>query len=443
MTLQLAPKAQLQLRAPFEAFRAQFADCRTRLTNSRLDRLRAKAWEKFTKCAPRTKAAPYRSLRLDRIAESAELRALQTAQSPLDSSWCQQQISRWRLPECEASCLVFVDGRWSPELSSLQSCLEALEVLDLPSAMEPFSQHLLRRSVTDEEEFFALASAALSDRGCVVYLQPGAHMAAPLQILHVTSSSALNADGAHFSRLHLIASPDSQVHLVQTGPAASAWRHHLLECTLEANARVDLDELIPLQETRGYFRATRALLHRGARFHTASFTPGGLELWQDLSAQLSGPESQVQLSFSNALSGRAHSTISAQVQHSAPNASSHQLVRSALDGSARAHFRGAILVDRGAGNTRSYQLNNNLLLSDRAIAETQPNLEIFHDEVKASHGATMGRLSDEELFYLQSRGLEAGAARRLLIRGFLELGICRLRSETLQVAARRAAAPML
>lgn len=421
----------------FDKLQEQFAIWRAQLPKSLLERLRASSFEKLkNKNRPRAKDIPYRSLQLAQLAEFAKSRPFHVGcQTP--SRWCLSQIAKWRLPECARSCLIFVDGQWSPELSTLGGCQGELEVLDLPAAAAAFSQHLLSCSVADEEEFFALASASLAHAGCVIYLNPEARPSAPLQILHLTSAtSSTDAGAAHFSRIHLIASAGSELHLLHTGPPAPGWRHHFLECTLEKGAQVDLDEHIPSQEKGFYFRATRALLHRDARFRAASFTPGGPSLWQDLSARLVGQKSEVQLAVSNALTKRLQSTVSAQVQHSAPCATSHQLVRSVLDDQARAQFRGAILVDRGAGDTLSYQLNNNLILSDRAVAETQPNLEILHDEVKASHGATMGRLSDEELFYLQSRGLERPLARKLLIRGFLEFGIGKLRSASMREAAR-------
>ena len=438
------PPAPLSNRSPFEQLQEQFATWRAQLPGGLLDRVRAGSFEKLkNRNSPRVKDSPYRALRLAQIAEFAKSCSFQKG-CTLPNSWCHAQISKWRFPECASSCLVFVDGQWSQELSTLQGCLEDIEVLDLPTAAAAFSQHLLRRSVADEEEFFALASAALAQAGCVIYLKPGARPSAPVQLLHLTSQeTSAHESMAHFSRVHLIASAGSELHLLQTGPPTLGWRHHFLECTLEKDARVDLDEHIPRQEGGFYFRATRALLHKNARFYAASFTSGGTSLWQDFSAKLVGEKSQVQLAASNALTKRLQSTISAQVQHSAPGAVSHQLVRSVLDDCARAQFRGAILVDRGAGDTLSYQLNNNLILSDRAIAETQPNLEILHDEVKASHGATMGRISEEELFYLQSRGLERAFARRLLIRGFLELGIGKLRCESMREAARLDLATLL
>ena len=107
------------------------------------------------------------------------------------------------------------------------------------------------------------------------------------------------------------------------------------------------------------------------------------------------------------------------IRHVAPHTHSKQLFKGVLKGSAYSHFKGKIYVEASAQKTEAYQLNNNLILSDEAKAETLPSLEIFADDVKASHGATVGQIDEESLFYLRSRGLSKEDAKHALIHGFI------------------------
>jgi len=146
----------------------------------------------------------------------------------------------------------------------------------------------------------------------------------------------------------------------------------------------------------------------------------------DLNARLLGPGASSDMLGLYFGDEDQHFDFNTSQDHVAPNARSDLLYKGALDGSARGIFRGIIRVHRGAQGTDAYQTNRNLVLSDRAVATSLPNLEIGADDVRCSHGATAGQLDKEALFYLMSRGLRRGQAERLVVLGFLGEVLSRL-----------------
>jgi Fe-S cluster assembly protein SufD len=130
--------------------------------------------------------------------------------------------------------------------------------------------------------------------------------------------------------------------------------------------------------------------------------------------------------------GRAHVDNHTYIAHLAPNSQSRQLYKGIVQDQGRAVFDGRVFIERGADGTNASQLNRNLLLSDLAEVDAKPNLEIYADDVKATHGATIGRLSDEEMFYLQSRGIDKAQAKKILCQGFIEDVVYKIKSEVIR-----------
>jgi Fe-S cluster assembly protein SufD len=161
----------------------------------------------------------------------------------------------------------------------------------------------------------------------------------------------------------------------------------------------------------------------GAAYEAFTLSAGGAVARTEIHAQLHGAAGHVALNAAQVLRGTQHSDFTTVVSHDAPGCTSRQTVKHVLDGKSRGVFQGKIEVARAAQKTDGYQMNQALLLSPDAEIDCKPQLEIYADDVKCSHGATVGALDDEQLFYLASRGIPAGEARAMLVRAFLAEGL--------------------
>lgn len=401
-----------------------------------LDTLRKAALKKLEfQPPPLKRSSPYSALRLTRLVEQADLCqfAPHLEDQPIEPSSFKTPAD---LPSAH-HLLVMVEGCFAPELSKLTDLPKEIEILDLATAIAAFPAHLMRQCVESETEFFSLMNASLVDRGVVIVLSNDCRLDRPLILMNVNRSSN---SAVSFSQVHVIAGSNSALHLVAAGQSHLGWQHIAFNFTLDEKAQINFDQQIKTDESSYYFESIRADLKEKAHFHAANFSTGSFCTWRDIIAKLSKEMSSADIACVSALKKRRRFIASAKVMHLAPQARSDQWIRSALDDQARSFFCGKIFVAEGASQTESYQLNNNLLLSDEAIADSQPNLEILHDDVKASHGSTTGQIKEDDLFYLQSRGIPKAMGRALLIRGFVDVGIEKIKSSDLRNSSKEALA---
>ncbi|MCB5945368.1 Fe-S cluster assembly protein SufD [Acidocella sp. KAb 2-4] len=201
------------------------------------------------------------------------------------------------------------------------------------------------------------------------------------------------------------------------------WHNPVTDITLAANAA--LTHIRVQEESRAaYSLATiRASVAASASYEHFTATIGGQLSRTEIHAALTGPGALAHLNAAQLLNGTQHGDFTTVVAHKAPGCASRQTVKSVLADTARGVFQGRIEVARGAQQTDGFQLSQALLLSPGAEMDTKPELEIFADDVKCSHGATVGALDEEQLFYLRSRGIPEAQARAMLIRAFLEAAL--------------------
>jgi Fe-S cluster assembly protein SufD len=162
-----------------------------------------------------------------------------------------------------------------------------------------------------------------------------------------------------------------------------------------------------------------AAVAAGGAYDSFTLNIGGRITRTEIHCRLDGPGAIAHLNGAQLLTGSQHSDFTSVVRHAGPKGTSRQTVKNVLAGHSRGVFQGRIEVARGAQGTDGYQMNRALLLSPDAEIDTKPELEIFADDVKCSHGATVGELDPEQLFYLRSRGIPDGEARSILVRAFL------------------------
>ena len=278
---------------------------------------------------------------------------------------------------------------------------------------------LATEAVPASDGKFAALNAALWSDGVFLRVPRGVHVERPIRLSRWVSRPGT----ATFTRILIVAEELSQLSFVDEilSPDFSSvtLANTAVELFSRGGAQVQYVSLQRMGEGGVYLANQRTLAGRDSTLDTLNVALGGSVGRVDLNARLLGPganSDMLGLYFGDA---SQHFDFNTSQDHIAPNAHSDLLYKGALDGTARGVFRGIIRVHEGAQGTDAYQTNRNLILSDKAIATSLPNLEIEADDVRCSHGATVGQLDAEALFYLMSRGLRREQAERLVVLGFL------------------------
>jgi Fe-S cluster assembly protein SufD len=287
-------------------------------------------------------------------------------------------------------------------------------------------EHLATQAVPPEEGKFAALNAALWTDGVFLYVPKGVRLVDPVRVTRwLTESGA-----AYLSRVLIVAERDSQVSYVDEVLSDAFDRQTFTSTAVEVIARdgaqVQYVGVQRLGEGAFYQSVQRTLAGRDATLDTLNVALGASVTRVDLNARLLGPGANSDMLGLYFGDGSQHFDFNTSQDHLVPNTASDLLYKGALDGSSRAVFRGIIRVHPGAQKTDAYQTNRNLLLSPHARADSLPNLEIEADDVKCSHGATVGELDADAKFYLMSRGLSRVQAERLVVMGFLGEVLARL-----------------
>jgi len=316
--------------------------------------------------------------------------------------------------------LVFVDGRFSARLSALGSLPEGTVVTGLaqaleraPEKVEPWLGQLAR---FDDHPFVALNTAFLRD-GAFVWVPRNA-MVGPVHLLFL-SSSENGTPTVSFPRNLIVTGEGSRLSLVETYAGSGAYFNcPVTELAVGPNSVVDHYKV--QRESRDAFHMATFQLQgeRDCVPSSHSIALGGALVRNDVNAVLDGEGIDCILNGLYLLDGSQFVDNHMRVEHAKPHCASHELYKGVLDGKSRSIFNGLIHVHKGAQKTDAKQSNRNLLLSRDAVANSNPQLEIFADDVKCTHGSTVGQLDDDAIFYLRSRGIGAEAARSLLTYAF-------------------------
>jgi Fe-S cluster assembly protein SufD len=300
---------------------------------------------------------------------------------------------------------------------------------DHPELVEP---HLARHADFEEHAFAALNTAFLGD-GLFIYLPPGAVVETPITLNFVAEPS--HRPLAWFRRALVVAGRNSQATIVErySGPPGTTYfTSAVTEIALDEGAIVDHYKV--QQEGDGGFHVgtTQVRMGRSSNFASHNLAFGGRLTRNDINAYLGGEGSECTLNGLYLGGGEQLIDNHTRIDHAKPHCASHELYKGILDGKARGVFAGRIYVHPDAQKTDAKQTNQTLLLSDDAIIDTKPQLEIFADDVKCTHGATVGQLDAESLFYLRTRGIGKDEARALLTFAFANDVIGRIKIQSLR-----------
>lgn len=326
------------------------------------------------------------------------------------------------LPELEAHRLVFVNGRLAPQLSRLGDLPEGVS-LDglarlLDSEPESVETYLGRLAKPSAHGFAALNLAYMTD-GAVLRVGKGVAMEHPIHLLYVATPQAAYM-GYHLRNL-VIAEEGSRAQVIEhyvTLGEAVCLNNVVTEVAVGASATVAHYKLQQESEKTYHVATLEVQQVEASRFDSYSVSMGGALTRNDINASLDAEGAHCELIGLYVAGGRQHVDYHTRVHHLRPEGTSREFYRGVLSGRGRGVFNGQVYVHPGAQKTDATQSNNNLLLSPDAEVDTKPQLEIYADDVSCSHGATVGQLDPEMLFYLRSRGIPEPMARGMLTYGF-------------------------
>jgi Fe-S cluster assembly protein SufD len=309
--------------------------------------------------------------------------------------------------------LVVVNGRVSKALSSISALPKGVSVdqsNDAIAAAESAKSTLP----------FVAQNTSLFEQGIVVSVAPNTIVDEPLHILFVNSPGSARAIAA--TRLLIAVGEHSQITLVESyaGVAGKGvgFTNAVTDVVVSASAIVDHYKVQREAETSFHVAATFVHLGRSATFSSQSFTLGGRLVRNDIFATLDGEGAECTLNGLYLAGGDALVDNHTSIDHAKPHCPSHEVYKGILSGKAKAVFNGKIVVREDAQKTDAKQTNKALLLSDDATINTKPQLEIFADDVTCTHGAAIGQLDDDAMFYLRARGIAERDARDILIHAF-------------------------
>jgi Fe-S cluster assembly protein SufD len=403
-----------------ERYVAQFDACAAngaRRAPSWLKEIRAAALARFAELGfPTTHQEEWRFTSVAPIVETPFTVAARRGGSSV------KRVAPLFLPVESACRLVFVNGRYSAPLSSAGGLPRGVRAGSLAAALEREPQllerHLARHAAYAANPFGALNTAFIRD-GAFVHVAEHVDLDVPVQLLF------LSAPGAQPTVSHprslIVVEPGARASVVESYAAleeGTYWTNAVTEAVVGDGAHLEL--VRPQLEAPGAYHVatTHTLQGRDSvvRFHPIVF--GAALARHDIVSVLDGPGAELVVNGLYLLGGTRHADHHTVIDHAKPDCQSHEYFNGVLDDAGRGVFNGRIVVRPGAQRTDSKQTNHNLVLSDQARADSQPQLEIYADDVKCTHGATLGPLDAKELFYLRSRGLDPEQARALLTYGF-------------------------
>lgn len=318
--------------------------------------------------------------------------------------------------------LVFVDGYYRADLSKLRSLARGLRVENLAAALANdaslLETYLTRQANPENHALLALNSAFFQD-GALIQIPDGMVLAEPIHLLFL--STAAEPNRVSHPRLLIVAGRDSEASVVESyyGLGGNVyWTNTAVEVIAGDNARLELYKIQHEQLQAFHTGVTQLLAGRGTAVTTHSLSFGGALVRNDITVVLDDEGSHCDLNGLYAVNGAQHVDHHTLIDHAKPHCTSHQLYKGVLDGRSSGVFNGKIIVRADAQKTDAIQNNKNLLLSREANVNTKPQLQIDANDVRCTHGATIGQLDKESMFYLRSRGISRKEARNLLTYAF-------------------------
>lgn len=324
--------------------------------------------------------------------------------------------------EMDTYQLVIINGRMSREYSKLGNAKKNWQVLSFTEADRQHQnlcfQHW-RQSQFQAVDAFTTLNTALFEEGIVVYIADQAVLEKPLSIYHITDTKT--SPSLSYPRLLIVAGQDSQANLITSWHIVGqspGFTNAVTEIILAKNAQIDHYTLQTKMGPAYQVNTIRCYQASQSLLNNYTLTWDGALVRNNLDAYIQGSHSAVNMYGLYCLNAQQHLDNHTLVDHRVPHTKSNELYQGILAGEASSVFNGRIVVQPEAQKTQAFQANNNLLLTEQAKVHAKPQLEIWADDVKCSHGATTGQLDQDQLFYLRARGIPADTAHSMLLHAF-------------------------
>ena len=349
-------------------------------------------------------------------------------------NFSRENIAQFVAAESKQSVLVFTNGAFDKELSNLEVLRDA-KILSFSEVLtdEKFGENFkakLESLVDFKKNGFAALNTAFIGEGIFIHLPKGVKIDAPVQLLFLTDEGKVS-----FPRVLIVAEEFAEATFVETYTRSDETKYltdAVIEVSLADEAKIKHFKVQRESHNAFHVGATGAEIGRGSVYDATNITLGAKLSRHDIDFRFNAEGGEAFVDGLYMIGEDQHHDTHSVIDHALPNCTSHQSYKGIVDSKAHAVFNGKIFVRENASGTDGYQSNKNLLLSNDARVDTKPQLEIFNDDVKCAHGATVGQLEEEELFYLLSRGLNESLARNLLTYGFAEEIINKIEIESIK-----------
>lgn len=296
---------------------------------------------------------------------------------------------------------------------------------------ESVTLEISNNSIEAADNFDALENLnlALNEQTILLTIKDNSSVKNPLYINHFSSDDSKHSIVS--TRINIKVGKNSVVRVIEQFNSPSTEklnRNHLINIEVQENANMEHVKVVTEGPESFHFGSLKATVGKSACFHSFTFTTGAKLSRNNIQVDLSAIGARGEVHGLYALKGEQHCDNFSVINHLIERTESEQLFKAVLDDVSHGIFTGKIVVHRDAQLVNSSQLNKNLLLSKKAHADTRPQLEVYADDVKCAHGATVGQLSEEELFYLESRAISPKDARVMLCHGFVQEALDKIKS---------------
>lgn len=347
-----------------------------------------------------------------------------------------EKIKNLFVSDMEANHLVFVNGVYDPGLSEITSDEKDLKISTFAevSANEPGKlESLFGKHAKSTRDAFTALNTVFTNDGVFIEIPKNTELKLPVVTYFVADAN--EGENVSFPRnLYLIGqnSKADFIHFTKSLGSHKTLKNQVDEIILEENAAGSLYKIQDDSDISYAVGETKVYQPSNSRFSAITVTLNGAVVRNNLNIDIDGEGSEANMYGLYLTKGKTHVDNQTEVDHIQPNSYSNELYKGIMDENSKGVFNGKIYVRKEAQKTNAFQSNNNVLLSDKATINTKPQLEIWADDVKCSHGCTTGQLDEEAIFYLRTRGIEEGHARAMILRAFAREVIDKIHYEGLK-----------
>ncbi|MFT5306434.1 MAG: Fe-S cluster assembly protein SufD [Sphingobacteriales bacterium] len=399
-------------------------------SNSEFNTIRRVAMERFeAEGFPVKKMEMWKYTSLKKLVETPFTNYFEAKKSTLTDS----DLAKFQIPGLDAHKLVFVNGSFQSQLSSNEAFADGISVVGLTEARNNKSELFFKyfgHVINTHTDALDSLNTAFCNQGVFVHAAKGKSEEKPVHIINIHDTRDGNV--CYHPRHLIVAEENSEVHVMTSNHTigeGEVFMNGLIEIHAAADAHVECVQLQADKVDQYIHQSTHIKTHKGTVVNNFTITLSGKIVRNNKQVILNQDHSEVSLFGLYLLNGKQHVDNFLLVDHALPNCLSNQLYKGIMDDTSTGVFNGRIMVRKDAQKTNAFQSNNNLILNDGATINTKPQLEIFADDVKCSHGATSAQLDHEHMFFLRSRGLSEATAKKMLLNAFLSDVVTEIKSE--------------